>query len=121
MDNPVFWAMAHGFAFLVLATIIFVRPGYWAGSMDWLAAVGLVLLSTLRGKVAPRGARTRWQFTCLVCGAAASAMTALSYVALHFALPHAAWMVGAGRIWMLFIVMAFALGSLSTGRDGHAV
>jgi hypothetical protein len=121
MDNPLFWSMAHALAFIVLISIIIVRPGYWAGSINWLSAVALVLLSTVRGKVAPRGARTRWQFTCLVCGAAASAMTALSYLALSASLPHAAVMVGFGRCWMLLIVMAFALGSLSTGRDGHAV
>lgn len=120
MDNPIFWACAHALAFVLMAAIIIVRPGYWAGSMMWFPAILQMITSIARGRVAPTAARTRWQFTCLVCGAGACAMTAIAYLALYAALPDAEWMVWVGRIWILLIIAAFAFGSLSSGRAGHA-
>lgn len=121
MDNAITWAIAHALVALVLVVILVARPGYWAGSMSFLVSAFAVIQAALRGKVAPKGARTRWQFTCLTCGAAAAIFTAICYVALSANLPHAAWMVGVGRSWLLVVMVAFALGALSTGRDGHAV
>jgi hypothetical protein len=120
MDNPIVWAIAHAMLAVALTVILIVRPGYWAGSMSFVHSVWAMMHAAVRGKVAPKGARTRWQFTCLACGATAAAFTAICSWAMAANLPHAAWLVGAGRSWLMLVLFAFALGALSTGREAHA-
>jgi hypothetical protein len=120
MTNPLFWAMAHSLLAIGLSLIIIFRPGYWAGAMNWLPAFIGVIKSTITGNALPKAARMRWQFTCLICGVMAALGTAIGYLAIWAALPNSALVVDLGRAWILFVILAFALGSLSTGRDANA-
>jgi hypothetical protein len=119
--NDLVWAGVHALLFFILVAIILARPGYWAGSLAWYPAAWQVFLAACRGGVAPKAARVRWQFTCVTCGAMAALFTSLSYGALWLSLPHAHALAEFGQGWLLFVLVAFALGSLSAGRDDHAV
>jgi hypothetical protein len=120
MNPPLFWAIAHLCLFLAFSAIIVMRPGYWAGAMHWGPAALSMLTSTIKGSSAPKAAKARWQFTCLTCGALAALTLSICYLALEMAWPHAQAMVGLGRLWLLLVLVAFAFGSLSAGREADA-